>query len=83
MHFDTTRQIGIEMRKLDAIIQHANTRGLTYCKGQQLQVHFVARLAHHQKRKNTGRTSNEQTDAHNERRQTLNYIQERLWNHQH
>jgi len=28
MHFDTTRQIDTEMRKLDAIIQHANDAGL-------------------------------------------------------
>jgi len=28
MHFDTTRQIDIEMRKIDAIIQHANVAGL-------------------------------------------------------
>ena len=66
MHFDTTRQIDVYMRKLDAIIKHGNKAGFLSCNGQQIQVHIVTRLAQQEKREDNGRRSNEETDAHNE-----------------
>jgi len=81
MNLETTQQIGIEMRKIDAKIQHANNAGLLIAMESNFRSYsWHDLLTNRRGRMNIGRTSHEQTDVHNERREPLNYIQEQPWN---